>query len=77
MKKKTIKPNPDMADLAAKISNDIAEGIDCGETRKVLRDAIDFWATVADAECRARARAESKLAIFRSAKGLMDVALAK
>ncbi len=30
-------------ELAAKLSNDIHEGIDCGETRAQLRAAISWW----------------------------------
>lgn len=63
------------AELAAKISNDIAEDIDCGESRKTLRMAVAYFADVACVEAQARATAESKLEIFRCAKGLMDAAL--
>ena len=63
------------AELAAKISNDIAEDIDCGESRKTLRMVVAYFADVACVESQRRADAESKLAIFRWAKGLMDAAL--
>jgi hypothetical protein len=63
------------AELAAKISNDIAEDIDCGESRKSLRMAVAYFAAVASVEAQGRAAAESKLAIFRCAKGLMDAAI--
>lgn len=63
------------AELAAKISNDIAENIDCGESRKTLRMVVAYFADVACVESQRRAAAESKLEIFRSAKGLMDAAL--
>lgn len=63
------------AELAAKISNDIAEGIDCGESRKTLRMAIAYFADVACEEARRRAAAESKVELFRCAKRLMDAAL--
>ena len=63
------------AGLAAKISNDIAEDIDCGETRKDLRMAVAYYADVACVEAQSRAAAESKLAMFRAAKGLMDSVL--
>lgn len=64
-----------IAELAAKISNDIAEEIDCGESRKNLRMAVAYWADVACVESQRRAEAESTVAIFKSAKALMDVVL--
>lgn len=67
--------SPDEAELAAKLSNDIAEGIDCGECRTDLRKAIAYWADVAAVEGQRRAAMESQLAIFRSAKALMDTVL--
>jgi hypothetical protein len=63
------------AQCAAKISNDIAEDIDCGESRRTLRMAVAYFADVACVEAQRRAAAESKLEIFRCAKGLMDAAL--
>ena len=63
------------AEIAAKISNDIAEDIDCGESRKSLRMAVAYFADVACVESQRRAAAESKLEIFRCAKALMDAAL--
>lgn len=63
------------AELAAKISNDIAEDIDCGESRRTLRMAVAYFADVACVEAQRRAAAESKLELFRCAKGLMDAAL--
>jgi hypothetical protein len=65
------------AELAAKIDNDIAEGIDCGESRAKLRLAVAYWADVACAESQRRAAAESQIEIFKSAKSLMDAALHK
>jgi hypothetical protein len=63
------------AELAAKISNDIAEDIDCGESRKTLRMAVAYFADLACVEGQRRASAESRLELFRCAKGLMDAAL--
>ena len=63
------------AELAAKLSNDIAEDTDCGESRKTLRMAVAYFADVACVESRRRAAAESKLEISRCAKSLMDAAL--
>lgn len=63
------------ADLAAKISNDIAEDIDCGESRKTLRMAVAYFADVACVESQRRAEAESTVVIFKSAKALMDVVM--
>lgn len=37
-----------LAELATKVNNDISEGIDCGESKKQLRDCIKWWA---DAYC--------------------------
>lgn len=54
------------ADLAAKLSNDIAEGLDCRESRKTLRMALAYFSDVACVEAQRRAAAESKLEIFRS-----------
>jgi hypothetical protein len=65
------------AELAAKISNDVAEGIDCGESRAKLRLAAAYWADTACTEAQHRAAAESQIEIFKSAKGLMDAALRK
>lgn len=63
------------AELAAKISNDIAEDIDCGESRKSLRMAVAYWADVATVESQKRASLEAKVAMFRNAKSLMDTVL--
>lgn len=63
------------AELAEKISNDIAEDIDCGESRRTLRMAVAYFADAACLEAQRRASAESKLELFRCAKGLMDAAL--
>ena len=45
MKRKFTKAQEE---LALKISNDISEDIDCGETKKQLRMAVKYWA---DAHC--------------------------
>lgn len=63
------------AELAMKISNDIAEDIDCGESRKTLRMALSYWADVACVEAQRRAAAESAVATFKIAKSIMDVVL--
>lgn len=63
------------AELAAKISNDIAEDIDCGESRRTLRIAVAYFADVACVESQRRAEAESTLKIFKSEKAPMDVVL--
>ena len=34
-------------ELAAKISNDITEGVNCNETRKQLRRSLYFWSAYA------------------------------
>lgn len=38
------KPKPNREYMATKIANDIAEGIDCGESKAQLRDAVAWWA---------------------------------
>ncbi len=63
------------AELAAKISNDIAEDIDGGESREELKMAVAYWADVACAEAQRRAEAESTVKIFKTAKALMDTVL--
>lgn len=63
------------AALAVKISNDIAEDIDNGESRAVLRMAVAYWVDVATVESMGRAAAESSLHVCRCAKQLMDAAL--
>ena len=63
------------AELAVKVSNDIAENIDCGESRKTLRMAVAYFSDLACEESKRRAEAESTVAIFKSAKALMDVVL--
>jgi hypothetical protein len=68
---------PEQAERAAQISNDIAEDIDNGETRKELRMAVAYWHDRMCVEAQARATAESALEIYRSAKKLMDMALEK
>ena len=55
----------EQAELAAKISNDISEGIDCGESREVLRMAIAYWADAFCAEVDKR-NAEERERIIRS-----------
>ena len=63
------------AELAAKISNDIAEGIDCGESRQKLRMAVAYFADVACVE-RMRSRdLEANVKMFKAAKALMDSVL--
>lgn len=62
-------------ELAAKISNDIAEGIDCGESRQVLRMAVAHWTDEACDQAQRREVAESKLSIIASAKAIMDAAM--
>lgn len=39
-----IEFTPEEVELAAKVSNDIAEDIDCKETRAQLRRCIAYWA---------------------------------
>ena len=62
-------------DRAAQIANDIAEGIDNRETRKELRQAVQYFASLAAEEALKRAEAEGTVKVFRAAKGLMDAFL--
>ena len=50
-------------ELAAKISNDIAEDIDGGETRKQLRMAVAYWADMANVGAQQAADAMHKLMV--------------
>lgn len=50
-----------IAALAQKLSNDIAEGIDCGESKKELRLAIAWWADQFTKERRDRIEAQDQL----------------
>lgn len=75
-KQKTIKRfSNKQAKLAAKIHNDIAKNIDCGESRATLRMALAYFADVACVESQRAATAESKLELFKCAKELMDAVL--
>lgn len=63
------------AELAAKISNDIAEDIDCNETRAQLRMAVAYWADVACVNGIKVGTAESKLRFAKVAQAYLKVAL--
>ncbi|MCK9519456.1 MAG: hypothetical protein M0R74_10615 [Dehalococcoidia bacterium] len=60
-------------DLALKVSNDISEDIDAGESREELREVVRWWAQKACDEAQRRATAEQT--VFSMAKQLMDIAL--
>jgi hypothetical protein len=62
-------------ELARKIANDIAEDIDCGESRNTLRMAVSYFADLANAEAIKRDQAETAIRLFKMAKELMDSAL--
>lgn len=62
-------------ELAVKISNDISEQIEGGESRAALRMAVAYFADVACVEAQRRVAAESKLELIRCANGLVDGAL--
>jgi hypothetical protein len=73
-----LSPAPDgsvFRDLALKVSNDISEDIDGGESREELRDVIRWWADKACDEAQRRATAEQTVKMFTLAKQLMDVAI--
>jgi hypothetical protein len=65
------------AERAAQISNDIAEGVRRVHSIKDIEMAVAYYADVACVEAQKRARLESKLALYVSAKALMDLALRK
>jgi hypothetical protein len=58
--------DPEFADFAAKVSNDVSENIDCRETRAQLREVIRWWASHAGMESVNRASAESDLRVLRA-----------
>jgi len=62
-------------DLALKVSNDISEDIDGGESREELREVVRWWAQKACDEAQRRATAEQTVKMFSMAKQLMDIAL--
>lgn len=57
-------------ELAAKIANDINEGIDGGETRKMLREAIKFWAMKASITASELALAKTEMTVLKLQKEL-------
>ena len=59
------------AELAAKLSNDIAESVDCGESREQLRRAIAWWADRANQQSVRVAQLESDRALVRMGWNLM------
>lgn len=63
------------AERAAEIANDIAENIDNGESRAELRMTVALTTDLLSVESGKRAEYESKLALYTSAKALMDLAL--
>jgi len=63
------------AELAADICNDIAEGIDNGESRDTLRMVVAFYADLHCVASRRAAAAESRLKSIAIAKGIVDDAL--
>lgn len=65
------------SEMAAQISNDIAEDIDNGHTPAQLRMAVAFYSDLLAVESQKRAEFESKVRLFRSAKKLMDSVLGK
>jgi hypothetical protein len=71
-------PAPDgsvFRDLALKVSNDISEAVDGGESREELREVVRWWADKACDEAQRRAAAEQTVKRFTLAKQLMDVAI--
>jgi hypothetical protein len=62
-------------DRAYQIANDIAEDINNKDTRAELRMAIAYFRDRECVESQKRADLESRLALYQSAKGIMDLAL--
>jgi hypothetical protein len=60
------------AELAAQISNDIAEGIDNGETRKELREAVAHFANLAFEETKKREAAELELKYLKRKNQMLE-----
>lgn len=65
------------AEMAAQISNDIAEDIDNKHTRAQLRMAVAYYSDLFAVEAGKRREFESKVKLFEAAKGLMDAVLGK
>lgn len=64
-----------LADFAAKVSNDIAENIDCRETRKQLREVVRFYSLQSCENYSWRRLAEDDAKILRIAiRMLLSVA---
>ena len=68
-------PMPIRAKLAMLISNDIAEGIDCGESREMLRMTVSYYATEHNNAFMQLAQAKSQLQIFKLAFEAMKCAI--
>lgn len=69
--------NKKEAALAAKISNDIAEGIDGGETRNCLRMAVAYYADLACVNLQRAVAAEDHLRYLRFSRAFRQVAMAR
>ena len=65
------------ADLAHKLANDISEGIDAGESRQKLREAIAYWADEATDQCQMRVMAESDMQVVIGSRKLIASIMAE
>jgi len=59
-------------EMAAALANDIAEGIDNGESRRKLRQAVTYFAMKAHYEQQARLLVESRLKVMTLGLELMQ-----
>lgn len=67
MKADEVISDSEIAELAAKVANDITEDIDCRETRRQLRECIRWWSAASCRESAARANFECQVVLLRSA----------
>jgi hypothetical protein len=66
---------PSEADMAESVANDVAEGIDNGESRRKLRRAVQYFALQLHYERQDRMLAESRLAAMKLGLALMNSAI--
>lgn len=67
----------DEVDMAMSVANDVAEGIDNGESRRKLRRAVQYFALQHHYERQARLLAESRLTMVRLGVELINSAFDK
>ncbi len=67
--------NPQKAQIAQQISNDISEGIDNGHSKRELRMAVAYYADLAAVKAERLSNAESSIEICMIANRFMNAAL--